>query len=64
MRPEFKEYNYDWLMSSVLSAASAVANGTQKETELAYKYIPYFKGVSKFFIDHGEIGRASCRERV
>jgi hypothetical protein len=56
MRPEFKEYNYDWLMSSVLSAASAVANGSEKETELAYKYIPYFKGVSKFFIDHGDVG--------
>ena len=56
MRPEIQEYNYDWLMSSVLSAASAVPNGTAKETALTYKYIPYFKGVAKFFIDHGDVG--------
>ena len=56
MRPEIMEYNYDWLMSGALSAASAVANGTQKETALTYKYIPYFKGVTKFFVDQGDVG--------
>ncbi len=56
MRPEMKEYNYDWLMSSALSAAANLANGTQKETDLAYQYIPYFKGVTKTFVDGGDAG--------
>jgi benzoyl-CoA reductase/2-hydroxyglutaryl-CoA dehydratase subunit BcrC/BadD/HgdB len=56
MRPELQEYNYDWLMRSVLHAASNVANGTPKETELTYKYIPYFKNVAGTFIGAGDTG--------
>lgn len=56
MRPELYEYNYDWLMASVLNAASKVSNGTPKETALTYKYIPYFKGVAQSFIEAGDVG--------
>ncbi len=56
MRPEMTEYNYDWLMGGVLRAASKVANGSQKETDLTYRYVPYFKGIAKSFIDAGEVG--------
>ncbi|MFZ1983134.1 MAG: 2-hydroxyacyl-CoA dehydratase family protein [Desulfatitalea sp.] len=56
MRPEMAEYNYDWLMGSMLSAASKVANGTQKEIELIYKYAPYVRSVLEPFISDGEVG--------
>jgi len=56
MRPEIKEYNYDWLMSRVLEAASRVENGTEKETLLTYRYIPYFKRIVKSFNDGGDAG--------
>ena len=56
MRPEVQEYHYDWLMGRALSAASKVGDGFPKETELTYRYIPYFKGVAKSFIDGGAVG--------
>ena len=56
MRPEINEYNYDWLMGGALKTAAKVANGTRKETELTYRYIPYFKNVAKAFFDAGEPG--------
>ena len=56
MRPEIKEYNYDWLMGSTLKAAAAVPLGTEKETELTYRYIPYYKNIAKSLIDAGDPG--------
>ena len=56
MRPEIQEYNYEWLMGRTLQTAAKVPLGTQKETELTYRYIPYFKGVAKSFIDAGPPG--------
>ena len=56
MRPEIQEYNYDWLMAAVLNAASKVPNGTSKETALTYRYIPYFEGVARSFIEAGDVG--------
>lgn len=56
MRPEIREYNYDWLMGKTLKTAAKVPAGTQKETALTYRYIPYFKGVAKSFIDAGPPG--------
>lgn len=56
MRPELKEYNYDWLMGGMLAASSAAANGTPKETERMFGYIPYFKGAAESFIGAGEVG--------
>lgn len=56
MRPEMKEYNYDWLMWGALWAGANMPNGTPKETELTYRYAPYFKPTLKTFIDQGEPG--------
>ncbi len=56
MRPEIKEYNYDWLMASTLNAAANVPNGTQKETEMTYRYLPSYKNIAKTFIDAGDSG--------
>ena len=56
MRPEIREYNYDWLMAGTLTAAGALANGTKKETDLIWRYIPYFKGVAQAFINAGPPG--------
>ena len=56
MRPEIREYNYDWLMGKTLQTAAKVPVGTPKETEYTYRYIPYFKGAAKSFIDAGPPG--------
>lgn len=56
MRPEIQEYNYDWMMGSTLKAAAGVPLGTKKETELTYRYIPYYKNIAKTFIDAGDPG--------
>lgn len=56
MRPEIREYNYDWLMASTLKAAANLPRGMKKETELAYRYIPYYKKIAKSFVDSGEPG--------
>jgi benzoyl-CoA reductase/2-hydroxyglutaryl-CoA dehydratase subunit BcrC/BadD/HgdB len=56
MRPELREYNYDWIMGRTLNAAAKVPLGTLKETELTYRYIPYFKGVASSFINAGPPG--------
>jgi benzoyl-CoA reductase/2-hydroxyglutaryl-CoA dehydratase subunit BcrC/BadD/HgdB len=63
MRPAIQEYNYDWLMGSTLKAAAAVPLGTKKETELTYRYIPYYKNVAKSFIDAGDPG-VQCLEMM
>jgi benzoyl-CoA reductase/2-hydroxyglutaryl-CoA dehydratase subunit BcrC/BadD/HgdB len=56
MRPEIQEYNYDWLMGKTLKTAAKVPMGTKKETELTYRYIPYYKNIAKTFIDAGDPG--------
>lgn len=61
MRPEMREYNYDWMMGGVMHAASRLPNGTPKEVELAYKYMPYYKNVAGSFIDAGDVGIASLK---
>lgn len=57
MRPEIKEYNYDRILGQTLSAAARFPAGSDKETELTYRYIPYFKGVLKPLIDTGVPGK-------
>ncbi len=56
MRPEMREYNYDWMMGSTLKAASNLANGFPKEAALALNYIPYARGASKALMDEGDPG--------
>jgi len=56
MRPEIREYRYDWLMGSTLKAAAAVPSGSKKETEQTYRYIPNYQKVAKTFYSAGEPG--------
>ena len=56
MRPEIKEYNYDWLMGKTLAAAAKVPAGTQKETDLTLRYIPTYKPAADTFFKAGEVG--------
>ena len=56
MRPEIKEYNYDWLMGGALNAAANLANATPKEYMATLRYIPYFKGIAESFHSIGESG--------
>jgi benzoyl-CoA reductase/2-hydroxyglutaryl-CoA dehydratase subunit BcrC/BadD/HgdB len=56
MRPEMKEYNYDWLMGSMLSSASRMPAGTPKETDLACQYIPTFKKAAQSIFGTGDVG--------
>lgn len=56
MRPEMREYNYDWLMGSTLAAAAKMPNGTPKETDLALKYLPTYKNAAQSIFNAGEPG--------
>lgn len=57
MRPEIKEYNYDWMLWRILDPASRIADGSAKELDLAYRYVPYFKGVLDPLLREGLPGR-------
>lgn len=56
MRPEIKEYPYDWLMGQMLVAAAQLPRGSTKETQMALKYLPNFRGVAESFIAAGPPG--------
>jgi len=56
MRPEIKEYNFDWLLYSTLDAAAKSADGTEKEFKRLLKYIPYFRGILDPIISEGKAG--------
>lgn len=56
MRPELREYHYDWLMHGTLLAASRVPRGAAKETQRMYRYIPGFRKTAQTFYDAGEPG--------
>lgn len=56
MRPEIKEYNFDWLLWSTLSAAGKLSEGSRKERDRMLKYIPYFKGILDTLLAEGKPG--------
>ena len=56
MRPEIKEYNYDWMLASILDAAAKTADGTEKEYKRLMDYIPYFRGVLEPILNEGKPG--------
>src|SRR6056297_551392 len=56
MRAEAKEYNYDWMMGSILEAAAKLPAGSRKETELTLRYIPHFKYALGTLLDTGPPG--------
>jgi len=56
MRPEMKEYNFDWMLWSLTTIASNTMNGTEKELTHLLPYAPYFRGILEVFISHGKAG--------
>lgn len=56
MRPELKEYNFDWMLYSTFVAASRLKNGTEKEYRRTLSYVPYFSGVVDAVLGTGEPG--------
>ncbi|MBU0991187.1 MAG: 2-hydroxyacyl-CoA dehydratase family protein [Proteobacteria bacterium] len=56
MRPEIKEYNFDWMLGSILHAAAKTADGSHKEYERLLDYTPYFKGILAPIMDEGKPG--------
>ncbi len=57
MRPEIREYNFDWMLWATLEHASKAADGTRGELRHLYRYIPYFRGVLEPILREGEPGR-------
>ncbi len=56
MRPEIKEYNYDWMLGRLLNVASDIGNCSAKEIEQMIKYVPYFKGTLEVLLREGKVG--------
>jgi len=56
MRPEIKEYNMDWMLSSIIMAASRTADGSDKEYRRLLTYIPYFSGILDAMVRAGKPG--------
>ncbi len=56
MRPEIKEYPYDWVMGRTLATAALLPAGTSKEIENTYRYIPNYSDVVRSFIEAGPPG--------
>ncbi len=56
MRPEIKEYNYDWMLGSLLKVASDIENCSEKEIKYLVKYIPYFSGTLEVLLKEGKVG--------
>jgi hypothetical protein len=57
VRPESSEYNYDWMLWRILDPASRAADGTPKERDRMYRYVPYFRGIIEPILQEGEVGR-------
>jgi hypothetical protein len=57
MRPELREYKFDWMLWSSFQAASKLKGGTDKEYKHFMNYIPYFSGTVGALLDTGETGQ-------
>jgi len=57
MKKETREYNYDWMLWTTITAAANALDGTQKEYESLKRVIPNFQNVLSTFLRHGETGR-------
>ncbi len=57
MKKETREYNYDWVLWSIISAASASRDGTDKEYESLKRVIPNFRSVLDTLLRHGETSK-------
>lgn len=56
MRPETREYNYDWNIWTIMENAALVKDGTHKEYESLLGLIPHFADALDIFIRQGEPG--------
>ncbi len=56
MRPEILEYNMDWMLCSIMMAASKTADGSRKEYDRLQPYIPYFSGILEPMVNAGKPG--------
>jgi hypothetical protein len=57
MRQESREYNYDWMLWSILDHAAKSCDGTKKEYESLCSLVPHFHDVLDALVRHGEPGR-------
>jgi len=57
MRPEMKEYKFDWMLWSTFDAASKLKKGSEKEYRSTLSYIPYFRGTLESLFASGEPGK-------
>ncbi|MRR34805.1 2-hydroxyacyl-CoA dehydratase, partial [bacterium] len=57
MKRETREYNYDWMVWSSISAAAASMDGTAKEYESLKRVTPNFRNILDAILRHGETGR-------
>lgn len=67
MRRKFAEYNYDWMLYSVLDLAAKTKAGTSKEYEILASAIPYFRSSLEVLLDAGKPGLGLiliCREHL
>jgi len=56
MRRETKEYNYDWMLWSILDNAAKTCDGSRKEYESLLGLIPHLRDVLHTIISQGEPG--------
>jgi hypothetical protein len=61
MRPEIKEYQYDWMLGSLLKIAASIENCSPKEIAALGRYIPYFNGTLSTLLREGEAGHCLIR---
>lgn len=61
MRPVTREYNFDWMMWTILENASRSTDGTHKEYETLCGLVPHFADVLDTFVGYGEPGRRFLR---
>ncbi len=56
MRPEIKEYNFDWMLWTIMDTGYKAALGTEKEFSRVLGYAPYFSGIIGSIANQGEPG--------
>ncbi len=54
MRPEIKEYNWDWMVASMVDVAANLDRSSPKEIDYALRYLPYFKDIMSAFMEMGD----------
>ena len=58
MRPETREYPFDWMLWRTFVEASRMKRGTEKEYRTTLAKVPYFRGIVGRILDAGKPGEA------